>query len=169
MRETLTGGWYMTELPIMNEDYRLWLLLTQTRSAIFKARHKKFGVYMHPNQAAALVMIWRYNGQATPTMLANNLFLEQHSISEMIERMRKKGLVAKTKDKIKGSVVRVSITDEGRKICSEMVQTDFISSLMSGLSAEQRKQLQTCLAIIFRTVLKELNMNSHPDLPAGTQ
>jgi DNA-binding MarR family transcriptional regulator len=157
----------MEELPFMNEDYSLWLLLSQTRSAMFKARHKKFGVYMHPNQAAALVMIWRYNGQATPTVLANNLFLEQHSTSELIERMRKKGLVTKTRDKTKGNIVRVAITDEGRKICSEMVQVDFIRGIMSELSATQRKQLRSFLSIIFRAVLRELNLDNHPDLPTN--
>jgi DNA-binding MarR family transcriptional regulator len=148
----------MDETPFMNEDYMLWLLLSQTRSATFKARHKKFGRYMHPNQAAALVMIWRYNGQATPTILANSLFLEPHSTTELVERMRKKGLVTKTRDKLMGNVVRVSITDEGRKICSEMVQVDFIRGLMSELTAEQRKQLRSCLSIIFRAARRELNM-----------
>lgn len=155
----------MVKLPFMDEHYELWLLLSQTRSAIFKARHKKFGRYMHPNQAAALVMIWRYDGQATPATLANLLFLEPHSISELVDRMQKKGLVTKTRDKTKGNMVRVSITEKGRKICSELVQADFVRGIMSELSASQRQQLGSCLSILCRTALRELGMeDKHPPL-----
>jgi len=156
----------MDKLPFMDEYYELWLLLSKTRSAIFKARHKKFGQYMHPNQAAALVMIWRYDGQVTLATLANQLFLEPHSISELIDRMQKKGLVTKTRDNTRANVVRVSITDKGRRICSELVQADFIRGLMSELSAKQRKQLWSCLSILFRATLRELGMEGeHPPLP----
>jgi len=55
----------------LDEYYRLWLLLSQTRSAIFKVRHKKVGQYLHPNQAAALVSIWALDGQVTPAALVS--------------------------------------------------------------------------------------------------
>jgi DNA-binding MarR family transcriptional regulator len=153
----------MEKLPFMDEYYELWLLLSQTRSAIFKARHKKFGRYMHSNQAAALVMIWRYNGQATPAILANLLFLEPHSISELVDRMQKKGLVTKTRDKDRGNVVRISMTDQGQQICSELVQASFIRSLMSRLSATQRRQLRSCLSILFHAAVAELGTEGqHP-------
>jgi DNA-binding MarR family transcriptional regulator len=146
----------MEKLPFEDEYYELWLLLSRTRSAIFKARHKKFGQYMHPNQAAALVMVWRYNGQITPAVLANQLFLEPHSTSELIDRMQKKGLVTKTRDKIRGNMVRVSITERGRRICSELVQADFIRGIMSKLSEEQRQQLWSGLSVLCRAALREL-------------
>ncbi len=153
----------MDETPLIDEYYKLWLLLSQTRSAIFKARHKKFGRYMHPNQAAALVMIWFYNDQITPTVLAKYLFLEPHSISELVDRMRKKGLVTKKRDKTKGHIVRLSVTEKGRTVCSELVRMDFIRILMSELTARQRKQLWTCLSILFRAAMKELGMEAkHP-------
>jgi DNA-binding MarR family transcriptional regulator len=148
----------MEELPFMDECYDLWLLLSRTRSSIFKARHKKFGQYMHPNQAAALVMIWRFGGQATLAGLANQLFLEPHSTSELVDRMQKKGLVTKTRDRTRGNIVRVSITDKGRKICSELVQADFIRGIMSELSTGQRQRLRSSLSILLRAALRELGM-----------
>jgi MarR family transcriptional regulator, transcriptional regulator for hemolysin len=150
----------MEKSPFLDEYYKLWLLLSQTRSAIYKARHKKFGRYMHPNQAAALVMIQRYDGEITPTVLANHLFLEPHSISELVDRMQKKGLVMKTKDKNKGHVVRISLTEKGHDLSSELVQMDFIRTLMGSLTATQRKQLWNCLSTLFQATLKELNMEN---------
>ena len=150
----------MGENPFLDEYYKLWLLLSQTRSAIYKARHKKFGRYLHPNQAAALVMIRRYDGEITPTVLANHLFLEPHSISELVDRMQKKGLVTKNKDKSKGHIVRISLTEKGRGLSGELVQMDFIRKLMSSLSPEQRAQLWDCLSTLFQATLKELDMEN---------
>ena len=85
----------MKKPPFMDEYYSLWLLLSQTRSAVFKARHKKFGKYLHPNQASVLVAIWVYDGETTPATIARQLFPEPHSASELINRMSEKGFVKK--------------------------------------------------------------------------
>jgi DNA-binding MarR family transcriptional regulator len=156
----------MKKTLFLDEYYRLWLLLAETRSAVFKARHKKYGQYLHPNQAAALVVIWAYDGQATPATLSRYLFLEPHSVSELVIRMEKKGMVTRSKDKQRGNVVRVSITEKGCEICSQVVQTDFIHRIMSSLSAEQREQLRSALTNILEESLKELGMEGEmPLLP----
>jgi DNA-binding MarR family transcriptional regulator len=148
----------MEKIDFLDEYYRLWLLLSQTRSAIFKARQKRLGRYVHFNQAAALLTIWALEGQATPAVLSRYLFLEPHSASELIIRMEKKGLVTKNKDKVRGNIVRLSITEKGRKLCTQTVQADFIRSIMSSLTKEQREQLSSSLSILFSLALKELGI-----------
>ena len=148
----------MERLDFFDEYYRLWLLLSQTRSAIFKARQKRLGWYVHFNQAAALLTIWALEGQATPAVLSRQLFLEPHSASELIIRMEKKGLVTKNKDKVRGNIVRLSITEKGRKLCTQTVQVDFIRSIISSLTKEQREQLSSLLSILFKQALKELGI-----------
>jgi DNA-binding MarR family transcriptional regulator len=150
---------------VLDKYYRLWLLLSQTRSAIFKVRHKKVGQYLPPNQAAALVSIWALEGQVTPAALAHRLFLEPHSVSELIIRMEKKGLVSKTKDNVRGNVVRISITDKGRDVCLRAMGQDFIHRIIATLSDEQREQLDTCLTILYTEALKELGMEGEPAVP----
>lgn len=144
------------EKPVLDDYYRLWLLLSQTRSAIFKVRHKKVGQYLHPNQAAALVSIWALNGQVTPASLARRLFLEPHSASELIIRMEKKGLVTKSRDKKRGTVVRISITKKGRELCRRVMGQELIHRVLSSLTDEQREQLNTCLTVLYSEALKEL-------------
>ena len=160
----MTNKEVMEKLPFLDEYYSLWLLLSQTRAAVFKARHKRVGQYVHFNQAAALVSIWGLNGQVTPATLARHLFLEPHSVSELIIRMEKKGLVAKRRDKERENIVRISITEKGREFCRRTVQADFIRHVMSSLSEEQREQLRTCLSILFNEALKELGMEAEPPL-----
>jgi DNA-binding MarR family transcriptional regulator len=154
------------EKPVLDDYYRLWLLLSQTRSAIFKVRHKKVGQYLHPNQAAALVSIWALNGQVTPAALARRLFLEPHSASELIARMAKKGLVTKKRDQERGTVVRISITKKGREVCRRVMGQDLIHRILAVLSDKQREQLNTSLTILFNEALKELGQEGEiPELP----
>jgi DNA-binding MarR family transcriptional regulator len=156
----------VNEKIILDDYYRLWLLLTQTRAAIFKLRHKKVGQYLHPNQAAALVSVWAMDGRVTPAALARRLFLEPHTVSELIIRMEKKGLVTKRRDKENATVVRISITDKGREVCQQVMGQELIQTVMSKLSDEQRAQLNTSLEILFNEAIKELGQEGEiPSLP----
>jgi DNA-binding MarR family transcriptional regulator len=155
----------MNNSLVMDKYYRLWLLLSQTRSAIFKVRHKKVGQYLPPNQAAALVSIWALKGQVTPAALARRLFLEPHTVSELIIRMEKKGLVTKTKDNIRGNVVRISITDKGREVCKKSMGQNLIHDIVSTLSDEQQEQLKTCLTTLYLRALEKLGIEGKPDMP----
>ena len=153
--------------PYFDEYYRLWLLLAQTRSAIFKIRHKMIGQYLHPNQAAALVSIWAMQGQITPAALSRRLFLEPHSVSELIIRMQKKGLVSKKKDKKRGNVVRISMTEKGKEVCRQVMGKELIARIMSVLTDEQREQLRVCLTILMTEALKELGVEEGMTLFPG--
>jgi DNA-binding MarR family transcriptional regulator len=155
----------MVESAFLDEYYFLWLLLSQTRAAIFKARDKKTGRYMPPNQAAALVLIWAFQGQATPTILSRYLCLERHSVSELITRMETKGFVYKNK-KLK-KAVRVEITAKGQEICSRAMETNYIRQIMSRLSADQRGQLRQILQILLSTARDELGIRNLPPIPSS--
>lgn len=154
------------ETPTFDEEYYLWLLLSQTRSAIFKVRHKKVGQYLHPNQAAALISIWAFRGQITLAVLAHRLFLEPHTVSELIKRMQQKGLVTKKKDRAKGNVVRISITKKGSEVCKKVMGQELIHHFMSLLTVKQRQQLRESLSVLYKEALKELDLDKEvPVLP----
>jgi DNA-binding MarR family transcriptional regulator len=146
----------MVKITFLDESYNLWLQLFQTRSALFKARQNKVGKYIHFNMAAALVTIWAQNGKTTPAVLSRRLFLEPHTVSELVIRMEKKGLITKKKDAKRENIIRISITEEGRRFCLQAVQADFVRKIMTCLSDEQKEQLRTCLQILYQAALKEL-------------
>lgn len=149
--------------PFPNDkQYDLWLLLSQTRSAMFRARQEKVGHYLHPNQALALCTIWAYKGQATPAMLSRSLFLERHSVSELISRMEEKGMVTKTRDEKKKNMVRVAITEKGRNIGHHVIQREFINGIISTLSNEQQEELKSSLNILLQAAQKSLGTESDP-------
>jgi len=146
-----------------DQVYDLWLLLSRTRSAIFRARQKKVGHYLHPNQALALCAIWNNNGQATPAMISRQLFLERHSVSELISRMEEKGLVRKSRDPNRKNVVRISITEKGLQMGHHIIQREFVNGILSELSAEQQTQMKLSLEILLKAAQKALD--SHDDMP----
>jgi DNA-binding MarR family transcriptional regulator len=148
----------MTEKPVFDEYYSLWMLFSQTRSAIFKVRHKKVGKYLPPNQAAALVAVWDWQGRITLAVLSQRLFLEPHTVSELIKRMQHKGLVTKKKDAQRGNVVRITITEKGQEVCKKAIGQEFIHSYMSALTAGQREELREILTVLHNKALKELGI-----------
>jgi DNA-binding MarR family transcriptional regulator len=151
----------MDEKLPLDKYYKLWLLLSQTRAALFRSRQKLAGQYLHPNQANALITIWALEGKATPTMLSHVLFLELHSISELISRMETKGLVKKTKEK---NHVRIAITEKGRVMGHKVIQIDFVRKIMSNLSDEELKQLEASLSKLFQSALDELKIEDRGPL-----
>jgi DNA-binding MarR family transcriptional regulator len=146
------------EKPVLDKYYDLWLLLSQTRSAIFKVRHKKVGQYLPPNQAAALISIWRMEGRATPLVLSQRLFLEPHTVSEIVSRIEKKGLVTKEKDRHRGNTVRITITEKGIEVCKRAMGQSLIHEYISKLSAKQRESLQESLMVLYNAALNDLGI-----------
>jgi DNA-binding MarR family transcriptional regulator len=149
----------MPKIPFFDESYNLWLRLFQTRSALFKARQNKVGKYIHYNMAAALVTIWAFEGKATPAVLSRRLFLEPHTISELVKRMEQKGLIKKNKDGKRENIIRISITEKGRKLCHQAIQPEFVHTIIDILSDEQKKQLNVILRVLYIQALKELGLN----------
>jgi MarR family transcriptional regulator, organic hydroperoxide resistance regulator len=144
------------EKPSFGKYYSLWLLLSQTRSAIFKVRHKKIGQYLPPNQAAALISIWGMEGRITPLELSRRLFLEPHTVSEIVSRIEKKGLVTKEKEPHQGNTVRIKITEKGIETCKKVMGQNLIGDYMSRLSEEQRNHLKEALQILYNAALDDL-------------
>ncbi len=150
-------------IPFLTDQYRLWVLLSQTRAAMFRARHKRVGRYVHFNVAASLLHIWNHDGEVTMNDLARSLFLEQHSASEIVNRLISKGYIRKEKTKGKGNVVHLWITDLGREFCQETVQAEFIQDAISSLTEEQQSQLRNCLNILFNRALDDLGLEIETD------
>ncbi|MFC1956045.1 MarR family winged helix-turn-helix transcriptional regulator [Chloroflexota bacterium] len=158
----------MAQNEEMVESYNLWVLLSRTRNAMWKARQFELNKYnISVVQAAALMVIHAFAGQATPSDIARWLFQEPHSISELISRMEKIGLVKKVKDPIKKQRVRISLTDKGREIyLSKSSKTEMMYKIISCLSYEEREQLSLILQKLLNTSVKELALEHSRDLPS---
>ena len=147
-------------------NFETWLLLAQTRRAMFRARSEgllKFGI--SPRQAAMMFMIINLGEKATPSELARCLFREPHSVSELVDRMEKAGLVRRVSDLAKRNLVRVELTDKGRDIYVHSLAEEPVHRIMASLSNEEHEQLRAILGKLWDEAVKELGMEKREPFP----
>ena len=139
------------------EDEELWALLAQTKDAIFGARQKQLRRYgISATQATALLAIQAIGDKATPAEISRWLFRKPHSVSELLSRMEKEGLVRKIKDLNRRNLVRVELTEKGYEACYQSMKEESIHKIMSSLSEEDRQQLRSILGRLRDEALKGL-------------
>lgn len=123
----------------------LWVLIAQTRDAILRARELEYAQYGISNERrAVLAIIQNSGGRATPVDIARDLFRELHSVTEMLARMEKDGLVTKHKGTGR-SKVEVSLTEKGRDVFHQSIHNETDAKIFSALTKKQRERLSQYL------------------------
>jgi len=136
----------MQDVSFTDQDYRLCVLLHQTRDAINRARNKelcRFGI--STIQAAVLFIIKAIGEQATPAEISRWLLQEPHSVSGLLSRMEKEGLLKKTKGLDRKNMWRVCLTEKGQNAYRQSIKRESIHTAMSPLSANEHQQFESYL------------------------
>jgi len=118
---------------------------------------------------AALHIINLLGDHATPMQMAQWLFRKPHTISSILDRMEKEGLVIKHNDLKRRNLVRVSLTKKGREAYRHTAKRESIHDIMSCLSAAEIKQLRSYLDRLRDRALKELDITEKPPFPPVDQ
>jgi len=137
-------------------DFLLWLLLNRTRYIIDRARQKELYQYgISPRVAGVLFTIIKSGNSVSQTKLVRELNMEPHSISELLLRMSKQGLVIKIKDLEKKNLVRVEVTEKGIEIYRMSTNRKSITDIMSALTKKEKEQLWVILSKIRERALDQ--------------
>ena len=156
----------MIDFQSVDEEYSLWVLLSQAADATAKARQKELDRYgISTVEAAVLFTIQAIGDTATPAEISRWLLRESHTVSELLSRMEKDGLVSKTKDLDRKNLVRVTITEKGREAYDHSTKWNSVRRLMSSLSEGERRQLRSYLERVRDRALKELRRDYTPPFP----
>lgn len=151
----------MPELTDIDRNYNLWLLLHQVADIIFYAREQELKEYKLPGmQAEVLFAIKAIGDEATPADIARWLFRRPHSVSGILDRMSKAGLVKKSKDLHRKNLIRISLTEEGEKAFAQALKRASIQKIISALNEDQKRQLESLLETLRNRGLKELGLNA---------
>ena len=149
-----------------DEDYMLWRLFTQTRNAILKTRQKELSAYnLSHRQAGALLISHATEGEITPYKYAKWVVLERHTVSELLDRMEKQGLVRRIQNFDNRKTIRFKLTEKGREAAELASRCESFHKVMSSLSAEQRQQLKEILKILRDNALKAIGIKSKLPFP----
>jgi DNA-binding MarR family transcriptional regulator len=130
----------------------LHALLDRTRETIFKAVELELSQCgVSAPQVKIMHALAQGNGGITLSELANGTVRELNSISTLIARMQKKGLVKKVK-KPGDDKTYVTLTEKGKDIYNNTITERSIYLIYDALSDEEKRE--------FAALLKKLQMKA---------
>ena len=151
------GGMEINYRPM--KDWYLWMLLIRTHDTMQKARENELKQCdLSLAESGVLFIVDTIKDRATPAEIARWSFRTPHSISELLTRMVKDGLVKKVKDLDRQNWVRIVMTEKGRQAYDQSSRRESIRKIMSILSDEEHEQLSQLLEKIWGVALSELGI-----------
>ena len=158
----------MYDYRFSDEAMTAWVLISQTRSAMYTAEERKLAkVGLTPEKLSLLWTLTNHAGPLTPAEIARLLFRASQTIAGLLARMEGEGLVRR-EPKSKGHpFTQVYITDKGGELLRSGSEAFLASTakIMSALSAEELAQLQGLMRKVRQSALEELHIELK--LPPG--
>jgi len=127
-----------------NLDKGAWILLRQTYSLVLKCEDRVFSEYgLTTEQHAVLMAIKHISGPVRITDIARWLDRSVNSVSMIIDRMVKAGLVRRTRDRKDRRTVFVTMTSRVEKayVLASVAGWGLIQEILSPLSDEDKRTL----------------------------
>jgi len=138
-----------------NPEINLYILLDYTDSIVTSAVELELKhLHITQPQVRILTLLSRQNEPVTLEKLADWTLKEFNSVSTLINRMEKKGLVKKIK-KNEDLKTYVTLTEKGSKLYHQGVTERSIHLIFEKLSEEEKKQLKNLLKKV-RNITREL-------------
>jgi len=148
------------DLDIDQPSLKLWFLIHRTRDVFANCEDKIFGKYGLTTEQFSVLVTMKYLGDSVRvTDLARGLERSTNSVSMIVDRMTKIGLVRRIRDKIDRRVVRVVMTEKGARALrpATVAGLEFLQKTVSPLSAEERRTLISLLEKVKFEALKQLS------------
>jgi len=158
----------MPELILRGKLYNdrafdLWWLFDEVDRAIMKAREKDLGQYDLTFEQSGILHVLQIAGnEPTLSKISRMNLREPQSVSGIIDRMEKRGLVNKTRCLGKKNMIRVTLTEMGRQAYRNASIRDSIHDIMSVLSEKEYEQLWSCLTVLLTAAITELEKYYRP-------
>ena len=129
---------------------RLWLLLPRVGDALAACQDLVFNKYGITTEQWRVLVCIKSRGPLRPIDLASMLERGPNTLSQLVDRMAKAGLVRRTRDRKDRRTVFVSMTDKGKEAVEPAVPAgwEFIHKLLSPLSYDDQRALASMLDTI---------------------
>ncbi len=149
-----------------DSEFYLWVLFSQTRDAILKVRERELHTqHVSERHAQILFIINLIGHDATPARISKWLLREPHSVSEIIDRMEKQGLLKRVKDMDRRNQVRIEVTEKGNKMYQRSFVPKNLINILSVLGDRERKQFISSLLKLRGEALKYVGTRYEVPLP----
>lgn len=149
-----------------SEEYEIFWLLHQLNIGLIRSRRRELRKYgISPIHAAVLFAIKVIGESVTPAKISWWVFREPNTISALLDRMEKKGLLKKTKDLDRKNLIRVTLTEKGERAYRQSIKRVSLRRIIFSLPKEEREQLKSYLGTLMDKTLKELRIDRKLPFP----
>ncbi len=143
-----------------DKDYTLLTSLLQVADIFVKVRERELLTQnLSATSAAILFLVEAMGKDVTPAKISRMLLREPHSVSGILMRMEKQGLIKRAKNMERKNLIRVTLTTKGENALKQAMKKEGVKHVLSKLSEEQRKQLKQSLTSLKEAGMKELNLS----------
>ena len=125
-------------------------LLTTAQHSVFLKMTEKLSVFdLTPVQYAVLYCLWE-NNKKSPKEIAERLKLENSTISGILERIEKKGLIKRMISKEDRRFIQIMLTEKGAALEEDVLAAvdEVNEEVMSVFSKEECENLKTQLRVL---------------------
>lgn len=139
--------------PDLEQDvHEIEYLLRQVALAVKKRGRQILGRFeITPPQFDALLVVSRHPG-LTMGELCNRLYLASSTVTDLVDRMEKAGLVTRERDANDRRVVRLRPTERGQELIQEVLRARraYLAGVLEQIDREERARLVTALQHLHR-------------------
>jgi len=151
---------------IEDKAYDLWILLSRIYHLIAKLRNLELLKYnILPVQSYILFIIKALGNETTPTEISGYVYQQRSSISDILNRMVKQGLIVKRPKSGGKRRVIVSLTKAGERALALSADREYLRKVMSSLTERQKRQLESSLEILRDAAINELSITQKKIMP----
>jgi MarR family transcriptional regulator, 2-MHQ and catechol-resistance regulon repressor len=145
--------------------FRLWKLLDHTKFMVGRLREMELAAFgLTPEQVHVLDILFQNGGSTTINEIVDLTMRQHHSISTLINRMARQGLVNKIKTADDKRIFKVVITDKGLALLKK-VSRDSIINTFDSLSDEEKTGLDAYLHKLLIKAYSLLGKEYKPHFP----
>jgi len=143
-----------------DKDYTLLTQLLQVADIFVKIRERELlPQNLSATSAAILFLVEAMGKDVTPAKITRMLLREPHSISGILIRMEKNGLLKRTKNMERKNLIRITLTTKGENALKQAMKKAGTTHVLSKLTEEQRSKLKQSLSVLKEAGMKELHLN----------
>ena len=125
-----------------DHDYSLWYTIRRAHEAIHKVRKSELRLHrLSTIETGVLLVVNTAKKGITPAEISRQLLKDPHSISQLLRRMEKKGLLENVKGYPKKNMIQVRLTQKGQEAYKLSMIGKKVSQIMSVLSDKEKEQL----------------------------
>jgi DNA-binding MarR family transcriptional regulator len=149
-----------------DKEYDLWILISRVYHMIAKLRNMEMTKHnIQPVQAYMLFIISAMGNETTPAELARFVYQQRSSVSDILNRMEKQGLITKSKKSEGIGRVLIQMTEKGEKVLALSEQRVHLRNVLSVLNEEKRRELESILEELRDKAVDEFSVYQKTILP----